>query len=96
MAQPSADAVMDAVVGNPDVQAAAVHVVEAANTEINAMHALSAAGPAQAPAHAPAQVRTRKPIAMSGLYLWKAAVAQHPCSVRHSRYCSISLRSHLE
>ena len=56
--QPSTQAVLDAVVSNPAVQAAAVHVLEAANTEIDAMHALTA-GPAKSPALPPAQVQLR-------------------------------------
>lgn len=46
--QPPAEAVVDAVVSNPAVQAAAVHVLEAAQTEVGAMRVL-AAGPAPAP-----------------------------------------------
>jgi hypothetical protein len=53
--QPSTKALIDAVVDNPAVQAAAVHVLEAANTEIDAMHALAASS-GHAPAPAPAQV----------------------------------------
>ena len=46
--QPSAEGVVSAVVSNPAVQAAAVHVMEAAHTEVAALKVLSAT-PAPAP-----------------------------------------------
>ncbi|CAL8469693.1 g9234 [Coccomyxa elongata] len=46
--------IVNNVATDPAVQAAAVHVMEAANTEVAALHVLSAAGPASAPAPLPA------------------------------------------
>lgn len=80
MVQPSTDAVVDAVVSNPAVQAAAVHVAEAADTEINAMHALSA-GSANRPAAAPAQVLPEKLVAVPDLL----PNALCPCTLWHVR-----------